>query len=118
VPSDFLPPDPYADAPQSGPPAFVPPNAPRPAPAKRESNRAVTALGTGAASLGILVVTAGMLFVVTLPASIVGWVLGKRAKRADPTSDQANVAVIMGIVGTILSAVATVVWIAIWTKTG
>jgi len=117
VPSDFLPPDPYADAPQSGPPGFVPPNAP-PTPARRDSNRAVVALGTGAASLGLLVFTAGMLFVVTLPASIVGWVLGKRAKQADPTSEQANVAVIMGIVGTILSAIATAVWIAIWTKTG
>jgi uncharacterized membrane protein len=120
VPSDFLPPDPHADAPQdAGRVVFVPPTAPpsRPAP-KRESNRAVTALAAGAAALGLLVFTAGVLFFVTLPASIAGWVLGNQAKHAGVRTDQANVAVIIGIVGTVSGVVAAVVWILIWTETG
>jgi len=115
VPTDFLPPDPHADAPQEpGRPVFVPPSAPADGPQpKRESNRAVAALATGAAGLGLLVFSAGMLFIVTLPASIAGWVLGNRAKAADAGSDQANVAVIIGIVGTLFGVIAAIVWIVI-----
>jgi hypothetical protein len=120
VPSDFLPPDPYADAPQdAGRPVFVPPTGPPSGPApKRDSNGAVAALAAGAAALGLLVFTAGVLFFVTLPASIAGWVLGSRAKQAGVHTDQANVAVIIGIVGTVSGVVAAVVWILIWTETG
>jgi hypothetical protein len=99
VPSDFLPPDPYAEAPTP----------------KRERNPAVLALAAGAAALGLLALTTGALFFVTVPASIVAWVLGQRAKRMQGGSDQGNVAVIMGIVGTILGVAAGVVWIVIWT---
>lgn len=115
MPTDFLPPDPYADAPQdAGRPVFVPPNVPAGGPGrKRESSRAVAALATGAAGLGLLVFSAGMLFVVTLPASIVGWVLGNRAKQADAGNDEANVAVIIGIVGTVFGVIAAIVWIVI-----
>jgi hypothetical protein len=115
VPSDFLPPDPYADAQQEGRPVFAPPGAPAPAP---EGRRAVVALAAGAAGLGLLVFTAGMLFFVTLPASIVGWVLGNKAKQVGTRADHANVAVIMGVVGTIAGVIATIVWVLIWTKTG
>jgi hypothetical protein len=117
VPSDFLPPDPYADAKPEGRPVFAPPGAPAPQP-EPEVRRAVVALATGAAALGLLVFTAGMLFFVTLPASIVGWVLGNKAKQIGARADQANVAVIMGVVGTIGGVIATIVWILIWTKTG
>jgi hypothetical protein len=115
VPSDFLPPDPYADTQQERP-AFAPPGAPQAA-GKAESNRASVALAAGAAALGLLAFTAGMLFFVTLPASIVGWVLGNKAKRAGIRVDQATVAVIMGVVGTIAGVVATIVWVLIWTDT-
>ena len=101
--SDFLPPDPYAETRQPTPGG--------------DSNRAVIALAAGVAALGLLAFTAGMLFFVTLPASIVGWVLGNRAKQAGTRVDQANVAVIMGIVGTIAGVVATIVWVLIWTRT-
>lgn len=78
-----------------------------------KSGRATTALAVGAAGLGLLVFTLGALFVLTLPASIAGWVMGNKAK-ADPNGrDQANVAVIIGIVGTVLGVIAAVVWIAI-----
>jgi hypothetical protein len=111
VPSDFLPPDPYAD---SQPEGFLPPDAPAP---RAGGNRAVLALAAGAAALGLLAFTAGMLFFVTLPASIVGWVLGNKAKQVGAHTDQANVAVIIGIVGTIAGVIATIVWVLIWTRT-
>jgi uncharacterized membrane protein len=115
VPGDFLPPDPYADAPQdAGRTVFLPPNAPASAAGpKRESKRAVAALTAGVTGLGLLVFSIGMLFVVTLPASIAGWVLGNRAKQADAGNDQANVAVIIGIVGTVFGVIAAIVWIVI-----
>jgi hypothetical protein len=99
VPSDFLPPDPYAEGPTP----------------KREGKPAVLALAAGAAALGLLALTTGALFFVTVPASIAAWVLGRRAKRMQGGSDQGNVAVIMGIVGTILGVAAGAVWIVIWT---
>jgi hypothetical protein len=103
VPTDFLPPDPHAETPQPTPGGG--------------SNRAVIALAAGVAALGLLAFTGGMLFFVTLPASIAGWVLGNQAKQAGTRVDQANVAVIMGIVGTIAGVVATIVWVLIWTRT-
>jgi hypothetical protein len=96
VPSEFLPPDPYADA------------------AKPQGNRAVVALALGAAALGLLALSSGVLFPATLPGSIAAWVLGRRAKQAQGGSDQGNVAVIIGIVGTVLSLGAAGLWIAIW----
>jgi hypothetical protein len=122
VPSEFLPPDPYADAPgaqrpgarrPSPQPAFVPPNVPLPAAAKGQNNRAVAALALGSAGLGVLFFSAGALFLLTLPASIAGWVLGQQAKRREAGREQANVAVIIGIVGTVLGVVAAVAWILI-----
>ncbi|HEX7299072.1 MAG TPA: hypothetical protein VF257_08690 [Solirubrobacteraceae bacterium] len=124
MPSDFLPPDPYADHPgarrPSGPPTFAPPTAP---PTSRaQSNRAVMALALGSAGLGVLVFTAGALFVLTLPASVAAWVLGRQAKTLESKREQANVAVIIGIVGTVLGVIAAVAWILIasltdWTTT-
>jgi uncharacterized membrane protein len=122
VPSEFLPPDPYADAPGlhrpgarrlTPQPVFVPPNAQLPAAAKGQNNRAVSALALGSAGLGVLFFSAGVLFLLTLPASIAGWILGQQAKRRDVGREQADVAVIIGIVGTVLGVVAAVVWILI-----
>ena len=101
---------------------FAPPGAPAPPPEGRpapqpEGRPAVVALATGAAALGLLVFTAGMLFFLTLPASIVGWVLGNKARQVGARPDQANVAVIMGVVGTIGGVIATIVWVLIWTRT-
>jgi hypothetical protein len=115
VPPEFLPPDPYAEAPPRPQPAsrpvFLPPNATLPASAQAQNNRAVVALIFGSGSLGLLVFSAGLLFFLTLPASIAGWILGHRAKRLETGRDQANVAVILGIVGVVLSVIAAVVWI-------
>jgi hypothetical protein len=116
VPPDFLPPDPNAEqapAPQpAARPVFLPPNAPIPPPAgKRQNGRATAALGFGAGGLGLLFFSAGTLFFLTLPASIAGWVLGQQAKRRELGRDQANLAVIIGIVGVVLGVIAGVVWI-------
>jgi hypothetical protein len=117
VPSEFLPPDPYADLPRAqrptGQPVFAPPNAPVPATARNQNSRAVAALALGSAGLGILVFTAGALFLLTLPASVAGWVLGRQAKRRETGSEQANLAVTIGIVGTVLGVIAAVAWILI-----
>jgi hypothetical protein len=118
VQSEFLPPDPYAEAPpapqSAARPAFLPPDAVGGAPARAQSNKAVWALIFGSGSLGLLVFSAGLLFFLTLPASIVGWVLGSRAKRASDRRDQANVAVIIAVVGLILSVIAAGIWIALF----
>jgi hypothetical protein len=115
VQPEFLPPDPYAEAPRAPQPAsrplFLPPNASLPAPARAQSNRAVAALIFGSGSLGVLVFSAGLLFFLTLPASIAGWILGNRAKRLETGRDQANVAVIIAIAGVVLSVIAGAVWI-------
>jgi hypothetical protein len=117
VQPEFLPPDPYADAPP-GPqpgsrPVFLPPDAAGAGAAQPQNNKAVWALIFGSGSLGLLVFSAGLLFFLTLPASIVGWVLGNKARRGSNGRDQANVAVIIAIVGLILSVIAAGIWIAL-----
>ena len=118
VQSEFLPPDPYADAPSApqpaSRPAFLPPNAAGAATAQPQNNKAVWALIFGSGSLGLLVFSAGLLFFLTLPASIVGWVLGSRARSGSNARDQANVAVIIAIVGLILSVIAAGILIALF----
>jgi hypothetical protein len=118
VQSEFLPPDPHAEAPPAPQPAsrpvFLPPDGAGAATAQPQSNQAVWALIFGSGSLGLLVFSAGLLFFLTLPASIVGWVLGSRAKRASNGRDQANVAVIIAIVGLVLSVIAAGIWIALF----
>jgi hypothetical protein len=115
VQPEFLPPDAHAEAPPAAQsasrPVFLPPNAATPATAQAQNNRAVAALIFGSGSLGLLVFSAGLLFFLTLPASVAGWILGNRAKRVDAGRDQANVAVIIAIVGIVLSVIAGAVWI-------
>ena len=117
VQPEFLPPDPHADR-AAGSAARVAPGLPA---AQRgaagagqaQNNRAVASLIFGSGSLGLLFFSAGVLFFLTLPGSIVAWVLGNRAKRADTARDQANVAVIIAIVGVVLGVIAAVVWIVL-----
>ncbi|HEX5900592.1 MAG TPA: hypothetical protein VFY32_14400 [Solirubrobacteraceae bacterium] len=117
VQPEFLPPDPHAPAPPAprpaSRPAFLPPSAAHPAPAQGQNNRAVASLILGSGSLGLLFFSAGLLFFLTLPASIAAWILGNRAKRVDTARDQANVAVIIAIAGVILGVIAGAVWIVL-----
>ena len=118
VQSEFLPPDPYADAPAAPQPAsrpvFLPPDGSGAAGAQPQNPKAVWALIFGSGSLGLLVFSAGLLFFLTLPGSIVGWILGNRAKRGSGGGEQANVAVIIAIVGLVLSVIAAGIWIALF----
>ena len=116
VPTEFLPPDPHAaDDPAPQPaarPVFLPPNATvAPVPGQRRNGRATAAVAFGAGGLGLLFFSAGALFFLTVPASIAGWILGNQAKRGEAGRDQANVAVIIGIIGVVLGVIAGVVWI-------
>ena len=116
VPADFLPPDAHADhdpAPQpAARPVFLPPNAPAPGASEQPQNgRATAALAFGAGGLGLLFFSAGPLFLLTIPASIAGWVLGNQAKRREAGSDQAKLAVTIGIIGVALGVVAAIVWV-------
>ena len=117
VQPEFLPPDPHAEAPPPAYPAarpvFLPPNATQPAPPEAQNNRAVASLIVGSGSLGLLFFSAGVLFFLTLPGSIVAWILGNRARRRGTARDQANVAVIIAIAGVVLGVIAGVVWITL-----
>jgi hypothetical protein len=118
VQPEFLPPDPSAEAPPAPQPAarptFLPPHPSLPQTAQQSQNtKAVWAMIFGSASLGLLAFSAGLLFFITLPASIAGWVLGARAKREQTGRDQANVAVTIAIVGVVLSVIAGAVWITL-----
>ncbi len=117
VQPEFLPPDPYAEAPppaqSASRPVFLPPNATHTAPAQAQNNRAVASLIFGSGSLGLLFFSAGVLFFLTLPGSIVAWILGNRAKHAGTARDQANVAVIIAIAGVVLGVIAGAVWIVL-----
>jgi hypothetical protein len=118
VAPEFLPPDPYSEAPPAPQPAarphFLPPNTPLPPVAgQRQNGRATAALALGAGGLGLLFFSAGMLFFLTIPASLAGWILGAQAKRRELGRDQANVAVVIGVVGVVLGVIAAVVWIVL-----
>ena len=118
VQPEFLPPDPHAEAPPAPQPAarpvFLPPHAALPPAAQQaQNNKAVWAMILGSGSLGLLAFSVGLLLVITLPASIAGWVLGARAKRMQSGRDQANVAVIIAVIGVVLSVIAAAVWITL-----
>jgi hypothetical protein len=118
VAPQFLPPDPHAQGPPAPQPAarplFLPPNTPLPPVAgQRQNGRATAALAFGAGGLGLLFFSVGMLFFLTIPASLAGWILGAQAKRRELGRDQANVAVVIGIVGVVLGVIAAVVWIVL-----
>ena len=90
-------------------PAFAPP-APRPIPAQAESNGAVASLVLGIVGLSMLLMSFGLLSILTLPLSVTGWALGRSARRdADsrglPRPAPARPGEVLGIVGTVLSAV-------------
>jgi len=102
---------PPTEAPEpDAPPAFV---------AGRGSRdvMATAALSIAVLGLGLLVLSAGLGFVITLPCSGLAWHLGRRARaRADRMEArggrrQAHVGYILGVVGVVLGLVAAVGWI-------
>jgi Domain of unknown function (DUF1707) len=90
-------------------PPFPPP-AWRGTQTQAQSPNAIASLVLGIAGLSLLMMSFGLLSFVTLPLSAVGWGLGRSARRdADrrgvPRPGQAVPGEILGMVGTVLSAV-------------
>jgi hypothetical protein len=111
----YLPPDPHAPQPPAPtPPAArtgsargLRPPAAADAPAR---DRGGLALGLSAGAIGLLAVSVGGLFPLTIAGSAAGWALGARARARG--SAQGAIAVTMGIAGVVLGVVAGALWIA------
>jgi hypothetical protein len=104
------------------PPAAAPPLSDRPAFVKAggETNGlAVTSLVLGIVGVGLLVITFGLFFVVTLPCSIAAWICGAQARTRIDLGEQktgraqAQAGYVLGILGVALGVLAAVTWIAL-----
>jgi hypothetical protein len=100
--------------PEHGPPTAAP--AP-PAPGPNPAAGAVLALALGVLSLAGVVVSMGMLFLLTLPASTWAWSLGRRSRRATRGTVRAiaGSAEALGILATVLAVLplaACTMWVA------
>jgi hypothetical protein len=101
--------------------AWAPPAGDGPAlvrPRPGESNgAAVTALVLGIVGMSLLVVTAGLGFVLALPCSIAAWIFAAQARTRIATGQteagrgQAQAAYILGVLGVVLGVLAMVGWI-------
>lgn len=110
-PVEWLPPQPAgaAPAPQFSPhavdPSWPPPAAPPPAPRRSEQSELwATILGVAGLVLFVFPAGFGLVFVFNLPASIMAWVLGARARPRTSTG------MVLGIVGVVLGVLAIVAW--------
>jgi hypothetical protein len=108
VAPEFLPPDPYADAPETAGAAPEPR-----APQEGADRRVKQSLALGAASLAALALTNGILCVVALPASIAAVVLGRESRRAEPRPRYADAALIVAVVATLAGVAAAALWIVV-----
>jgi hypothetical protein len=126
------PPEPAPEPPAPEPPGWQPPVAQRaewraePAAATttvvrpaqpRASGLAITGMVLGIIGIGLLVLSVGTSFLLSLPCSGAGWACGVRARQsadADPASSSrssAQAAVVIGMVGVGLGVLSAVVWI-------
>ncbi len=98
---------------------YVPGQQYTPPPAKKPNGNATASLITSGGALGLLIFTAGMFAPITVIASIVGTILGHKAKvrtDEDPTVGQRDEAVAgfwMGIAGIILAVLAIIIWVVV-----
>jgi Domain of unknown function (DUF1707) len=72
-----------------------------PSPPKVKGTSAAVSLVLGIVSICLLVVSFGLLFVITLPLSVTAWALGRDARRSGATA----AGEVVGIVGTVLSMI-------------
>jgi hypothetical protein len=124
------PPDEPEPPPQPEPAAWNAPAAASPPPARehpiylqqpsRPGNGAATSsLVLGIIGIAVVILTLGIGFMFSLPASIVAWVMGARGRKRVATGQTtagdgiAHAGVVLGIVGVILGAIGMVVWIAL-----
>jgi hypothetical protein len=119
----FLPPQAPGPEPELGPRPHAPPAAPPPAyhpqPVEADNGPAVTGFVLSLVAGGLLIISGGISTIVSLGLSIAGIVQsqrGKRRVRSGETTRNAGLAqagFVIGIVSLVLSAIATVAWIAI-----
>ncbi len=136
----FLPPEAAGREPDLAEPAggFAPPSAatpprPQPAPGWQPAQRqgwvptpagpdngaAVLGFSLALSSVGLLIVSAGLSSVVSLALGIVGMLQGSKGKRlvrdghTQKNKDLAQAGFVIGIVATVLAALATLFWIGI-----
>jgi hypothetical protein len=91
---EFLPPDAHAHV---EPTLDAPPRA--------DDRSPVAPLAAAVAGLA-LAFFGGWLFVISVPASIAGWVLGVRARRRAARRDHADLAVLIAVIGIVFGTVA------------
>jgi hypothetical protein len=116
LPGGWLPPRPPGRAPQAEPPpephapVFVQPDGR--SPAGGTNGLAIAALVCAISSLGLLVLSLGLSFALSLPLAGAGWVCAARA-RPDVQPGQRKVGLVLAITAVALSVLAAVVWIAL-----
>ena len=99
------------------PPGYVPYYPAQPAPVRKPNGNATASLITSGGALGLLIFTAGMFAPMTVIASIVGTILGHKAKvrtDEDPEVGQRDEAIAgfwMGIAGIVLAVLAIIFWV-------
>ncbi len=80
---------------------------------------ATTSLVLGIIGIVLVILTLGIGFLFSLPASVAAWVVGARGRKRVATGQTtsgdgiAHAGVVLGIVGVILGVVGAVVWIAL-----
>jgi hypothetical protein len=117
LPGGWLPPRPPDGAPGSEPlapephtPVFVQPDGR--APAGGRNGLAIAALVCAISSLGLLVLSLGLSFALSLPLAGAGWICAAKA-RPDVQPRQRKAGLVLAIVAVALSVLAAVVWIAL-----
>jgi hypothetical protein len=115
---DMTSPEPAPPPPPAAPPTFV-----RPPRAGPTNGLALTSLILGLVGLGLLVLSLGWGFPITLPCSIAAWLCGANARtrinlgEATTGRGQAQAGYLLGIAGVVIGVAAAVGWI-IWLANG
>jgi hypothetical protein len=112
IPGGWLPPQPPQHL---EPPRTLEPQSPvfvRPAGEQGTNGLAIAALVCAISSLGLLVLSLGLSFIVSLPLGAAGWVCAAKAPR-DVRPAQRRIGLILAIVAVALSVAAAAVWIAL-----
>ena len=89
------------------------------APARESNGSATTSLILGILGVVVLLFTAGVGFLFSLPMSIAAWIMGAQGRKAVAAGKTsygdglAHAGVILGIVGVVLGIVGMVVWVVL-----
>jgi hypothetical protein len=104
-------------------PAPAPPAGERPilfqTPARQSNGAATTSLVLGILGVVILLFTAGVAFLFSLPMSIAAWIMGAQGRRSVARGETtygdgiAHAGVVLGIVGVVLGVVGMIVWVVL-----